>query len=74
MANMNNHYWIANLRTRFTTFVSWERRAFLAASYSLREEGKHWRDHTKEQFSKLEKEVRDWISTKNIVKGWVLPL
>lgn len=74
MANLNNHYWISNLRTRFGTFTPWERRAFIAASYFLRDEGKHWRDHTKEQFSRVEKELRDWISGKDIIRGWRLPL
>jgi hypothetical protein len=74
MANLNNHYWVADLRTRFATFTAWERRAFIAASYFLRDEGKHWRDHTKEQFSEIEKELRDWISTKDILKGWKIPL
>lgn len=74
MANLNNHYWIANLKTRFATFTAWERRAFIAASYFLRDEGKHWREHTKEQFSEIEIELRDWISTKDILKGWRIPL
>jgi hypothetical protein len=74
MANLGNHYWLANLKTRFTTFTSWERRAFLVASYFLRDEGRHWRDHTKEQFSDIEIIIRDWVSTKNIITGWKIPL
>lgn len=74
MANLGNLYWLADLKTRFATFTSWERRAFIAASYFLGDEGKHWRSHTKEQFSSFEKELRDWVCTKNILGGWKLPL
>jgi hypothetical protein len=74
MTNLNNHYWIANLKSKFNVFTSWERRAFIAASYFLREEGKHWRNHTKEQFSKFELQLRDWIASKDVVNGWRLPL
>jgi hypothetical protein len=74
MANLSNYYWIADLKSKYLTLTSWERRAFIASSYFLRDEGRHWRDHTKDQFTKLEIEVRDWVATKNVTTGWKLPL
>jgi len=75
MTNLQNHYWLSDIKSRFSTLSKWERRAFIAASYSLRDEGKHWRDHTSEQFTVLEKYLKEWISSKNpLTSGWKLPL
>jgi hypothetical protein len=75
MTNLNNHYWLSDLKSKFSTLSKWERRAFIASSYYLRDEGSHWRDHTKEQFTRLENLTRDWIGSKNVVQsGWKLPL
>jgi hypothetical protein len=75
MVNLNNHYWISDLRSKFSIMSKWERRAYIAASYYLRDEGKHWRKHTKEQFSALEHIVLEWVSSKNPYQNnWKLPL
>jgi hypothetical protein len=75
MTNLNNHYWLADLKSKYSTLSLWEKRAFIASSYYLRDEGKHWRNHTKDQFSKLESEVREWVANKNVLtSGWKLPL
>lgn len=75
MTNLNNYFWISDIKSRFSTLSKWERRAFIASSYYLRDEGKHWREHTNSQFTKLEILLRDWISKKNPVQNsWRLPL
>jgi hypothetical protein len=75
MANMRNRYWLSDIKASFSTMTKWERRAFIAASYILKDEGHHWREHTKNQFSKLEKLVRDWVASKEPSQNnWNLPL
>jgi len=75
MTNLYNHYWLSDLKSKFSTLSKWERRAFIASSYYLRDEGSHWREHTKEQFTKFELLTKDWISSKNpFQSGWKLPL
>lgn len=75
MTNLNNSYWLSDVKTKFSTLTRWERRAFIASSFFLGDEGKHWREKTKEQFSSLEKLLSDWISSKHPVQNsWKLPL
>jgi len=75
MINRQNHYWLSDIKSKFLTLSSWERRAFIPGSYYLLDEGKHWRRHTERQFTKLEIIIRDWVSTKNPSQtGWKIPL
>jgi len=75
MTNLNNHYWLSDIKANFSTLSKWERRAFIASSYFLGDEGKHWRDNTKEQFLDLEIILRDWIASKQPSQNsWILPL
>lgn len=75
MTNLNNQDWISDIKSKFQTLSKYERRAFVAASYFLGDEGKHWREHTKDQFTCLEKIVKEWIASKEpIQNNWKLPL
>lgn len=75
MTNLNNHYWLSDIKSRFSTLSKWERRAFIPASYFLKDEGTHWREHTKGQFTEFELLVRDWVASKNpLQSGWNIPL
>ena len=75
MINLDNSYWLSDIKSRFPMLSSRERRAFVAASYFLNDEGKHWREHTKGQFTELEKLIAKWVSTKNPVQsGWKIPI
>lgn len=62
MTNWNSHYWLVDVKNQFNTLTTWERRAVINASYFLGDEGRHWRDHNKNLFSKEEKLIRDWCS------------
>jgi hypothetical protein len=75
MTNLNNYYWLSDIKANFSTLSKWERRAFIASSYFLGDEGKHWRDNTKEQFLDLEIILRDWVASKQPSQNsWRLPL
>lgn len=61
-SNWENTPWLSLFRRRFESAGSWERRAFILASYSMSDEGRHWRQHTKPRFDEFEAIVVDWRS------------
>lgn len=64
MALWNDWYWLSDLRNRYRQLSAPERRAFIAASYSLRDEGKHWRDHIKKELNPFESFIIDWAGAR----------
>lgn len=76
MAYRQADYWISNCRTTFSTVTGWERRALLVASFTLGDEGKHWRDAIKNDQSPFDKLVLQWIAENKQRKGlsWRVPL
>jgi len=57
----HNHS-LTDLKKHFQALSKWERRAFIVASYSLKDEGSHWRDHNNSSFDPSEMIVRDWFA------------
>lgn len=75
MTNRKNHYWLLNLKSNFITMSRPERRAFIATSFFLGDEGKHWRNHTKKQFTDFENLVKEWVQEKKSGNpDWKLPI
>lgn len=76
MAHRRADYWLSNCRTAFSTLTGWERRALLVASYTLGDEGKHWRDGVKNEQSAYDRLVMLWASESKNNKGadWRVPL
>lgn len=74
MAKWNATHWISDLKNRYVSLTTWEKRAFIIASYKLGDEGSHWRSHFKEQFSEIDIFYRDWIAGKNQIMSWELPI
>ena len=75
MTNLNNCYWLSDLKTSFSALTKWERRSYIAASFFLGDEGKHWRTKTTAQFNNFELLLKDWIASKHpSQKSWRLPL
>jgi hypothetical protein len=62
MAGWEGHFWLSDIKKRFRAFTSWERNAFIVASYYLGDEGKHWRTHIKHSLSPMENIIREWYS------------
>lgn len=60
MSHWRKWYWLSDLKNRFRELTGAERRAFIIGSYTLREEGPHWRKHTRREFSPFESLVCDW--------------
>ena len=67
-------YWLSDLKNNFQTMSTWERRLFILGSYVMKDEGKHWRDHNKDNFTEFELTVKDWGADKSQIKNWEFPL
>jgi hypothetical protein len=74
MAKWKNWYWLSDLRTSFRSLSPAERRAFIIASYSLRDEGRHWRQNTADEFSPFEQLIQRWAAEKVNQTGWSVPI
>lgn len=74
MAKWQVWYWLSDLRSTFRTLSPSERRSFIIASYFLSDEGRHWRQHTADEFSPFEKVVQKWAGDKSQVNNWSVPL
>lgn len=76
MAYRQADYWLSNCRTTFSTLTGWERRALLIASYTLGDEGKHWRDSIKNDQNPFDRLVLQWAAEGKQKKGssWRVPL
>jgi len=74
MARCGEWYWLSDVKNNFRQLSNPERRAFIVASYTLRDEGQHWRDHAKPEFSPYERVILKWAGAKANVKGWRIAL
>lgn len=74
MVRWRNWIWLSDRKAYFRSMRPMERRAYIIASYSLKDEGRHWRDHTKDEFSPFETLVRDWAAQRAGNKHWEVPL
>ncbi|WP_082808116.1 RNA-directed DNA polymerase [Alcanivorax sp. NBRC 102028] len=73
MASWDCHYWLTDIKGQYGGFTAWEKRALIIASYSLGDEGKHWRTHTKDTWGYPENLIRDWYAGR-IQKKMKFPL
>ena len=74
MAKWGSWGWLSSLRGSFRTMTPSERRAYIIASYSLGDEGRHWRDHIKGELSPFEEQVRIWRGEKANQPNWNIPI
>ena len=74
MTRLGAWHWLSDRRISFRSMEASERRAFLIASYSLKDEGRHWRKHIADELSPFERLVRAWASQRSGQPGWVVPL
>jgi hypothetical protein len=64
MARWKRFYWLKDVKNKYSGLSEWEKRAFLIASYVLRDEGHHWRQNTKHTWSPMDRLIREWFSEK----------
>jgi len=75
MARWGEWYWLSDLKNRYRELSSPERRAFIASSFILKDEGTHWRDHMKHEFDPFEKYILEWVRGKvGEQPNWRVPL
>jgi hypothetical protein len=75
MARRRARYWLSDLKSRFSRVTNpWARRALLAGSFVLGEEGSKWRGSIKRHLQPYDVAFLDWVSEKNNGKKWELPL
>jgi hypothetical protein len=75
MARRRATYWISDLRSRYSAVTNpWAKRALLAGSYVLGDEGRHWRSSVKSSLQPYDAAFLDWISEKNRGTPWEMPL
>jgi hypothetical protein len=74
MTRLRAWEWLSDRRAHFRSMSPSERRAFIVASYSLMDEGKHWRKHISGEWTPLERLVRDWVCERVGRDGWTVPI
>lgn len=69
MAQRRADHWISNCRKSFSTLAAWERRALLISSYTLGDEGDHWRKAIKRDLNDFDKLLLKWTGESKSKKG-----
>ncbi|RKH43398.1 RNA-directed DNA polymerase [Corallococcus llansteffanensis] len=64
MSNWRRHDWVSDVKTKYDRMSTLERRAFILASYSLGDEGSHWRKYMKKTWIESEILIRDWAGNR----------
>ena len=62
MANWDCHYMVSRALNNFASYNDWERRALLVGSFSLTDEGAHWRRHVRSTLNGAEELVKAWAA------------
>jgi hypothetical protein len=62
MISFNAMFWIREQKNNFNNMGDIERRAFIIASYWLRDEGRHWREAMSRGFTGAQSLVKSWFS------------
>jgi hypothetical protein len=74
MARWGVWSWLSDQRNRFRTLSPPERRAFIVASYVLKDEGQHWRSHIRSELDPFEELIIKWAGEKAADLKWKIPL
>ncbi len=74
LARWNVTYWLSDQKNYIASAHPWVRRAFIVASYALRDEGKHWRDANVAAMGQFDLIVRDWVAEKRQDVSWQVPI
>ncbi|WP_433535055.1 RNA-directed DNA polymerase [Micromonospora sp. CA-249363] len=74
LARWDATYWLSDQKNYVNSMHPWVRRAFIIASYVLKDEGKHWRDTSKSGLPEFDIIVRDWAASKVASPTWRVPI
>ena len=74
MARWNVRYWISDQKNYIASAHPWVRRAFWLASYTLGDEGAHWRQANRLSMLGFDAIVKEWMESRVQQTSWTLPL
>jgi hypothetical protein len=76
MASRRADHWISDCKHIFPTANGWERRALLIASYTLGDEGDHWRKPIRREQTAFDQLLMTWAAEQKTAKGtsWRVPI
>lgn len=76
MAHRNADHWTSHCKNSYATLTDWEKRSFLIASYTLGDEGKHWRDSVKKDLNTFDRALMVWGGESKNAQGstWRVPV
>lgn len=74
MARRNADYWVSDRLKYWRSLHEWERRAAIIASYTLGDEGSHWRSGIRAELRAPDILVRDWAADRKNSNRWDIPL
>ena len=74
MAKRGVEYWLGDQIRNAGTTDLWLRRALLAGSFVLGDEGAHWRKRVKNELHRVDQEFMAWLKAKHTAGSWKVPL
>ncbi|MDD3236659.1 MAG: RNA-directed DNA polymerase [Candidatus Gastranaerophilales bacterium] len=75
MAKWEARHWLINIKNNYAYLTVWEKRTFIIASFFIGDEGKHWREHNKNNFNSIETLWKKWgAKKKSDNKNWEINL
>ncbi|MEV4343552.1 RNA-directed DNA polymerase [Actinoplanes sp. NPDC049596] len=74
MAKWDARYWLSERKRSFGRDHDWVRRAFRVASFSLGDEGRHWRRSNRPTAGSFDEIVERWASERANQSGWSVPV
>ncbi|OFY85029.1 MAG: hypothetical protein A3F72_04585 [Bacteroidetes bacterium RIFCSPLOWO2_12_FULL_35_15] len=74
MTRWKAYHWLTDKKDTFSIMNKWERRMFIVAANFIGDEGEHWLNYNKKEFSDLEKLIMNWSKEKSSITNWELPL
>lgn len=74
MARRESDYWVSDVKNTFIARTGWERIAIIISSYTLGDEGNHWRSSVRKQLSPLEQLAAEWAAERKQRGNWEIPL
>jgi hypothetical protein len=74
MAKWDARYWLSERKHSIGSDPEWVKRAFRIASFSLSDEGRHWRQKNKPMLGSFEAVVGDWAASRSSNPNWTVPV
>lgn len=75
MARWRASYWLSDKKHLYDNVHPWVKRALLMSSFTLGDEGRHWRNTIRNRLTPFDALTRDWVAGRmQQQSGWEVPL